>query len=134
MRLQRIFSVCLSALMLATGSSVLGPTSAPQAAQASPTASHDVTSRPDKVSAFLTARLEHHRVQVTDFDATDSTTYANPDGSFTTEISSAPIRTHGPSGLVPIDTHLVGSGSAWKVAAADGDARISGGGSGDVAS
>lgn len=33
-----------------------------------------------------------------------------------------------------IDRHLVASGRDWKVAAADGNARISGGGSGNVAS
>jgi len=135
MRLKQSFAIVLSALTLATASSVVGPLETPESAHAAFSApSHDVTSRADKVSALLTAKLEHHRVQITDLDATSSTTYANPDGSFTSEISSAPIRTHGPTGLVPIDTHLVAVGSAWKVAAADGDARISGGGSGDVAS
>ncbi|MEO9007542.1 MAG: hypothetical protein ABI401_10555 [Candidatus Dormibacter sp.] len=121
--------------MLATGSSLVSPAGAAAPVNvASGQPSHDVTSRSDKVSALLTAKLERHRVQITDLDATDGTTYANPDGSLTTEISSAPIRTHKAAGLVPIDTHLVAAGGSWQPAAADGDASISGGGSGDIAS
>jgi RHS repeat-associated protein len=135
MLLKRNFSILLAGLILVTGNLVPGPLRMTQGVQAaSSSSSPDVTSRPDKVSARLTAKLEGHRVQITDFDATASTTYANPDGSFTTEVSSVPIRTHRATGLVPIDTHLVAAGSSWQPAAADGDVSISGGGSGDIAS
>jgi hypothetical protein len=97
------------------------------------TSAPDVTDRPDPVSAQLTARLEKHRIHIQGFDRASDTTYANPNGTFTTEISAGPIRTAGPNGWVPIDTHLVADRGRYRPAAADGGATISAGGSDDIA-
>ena len=59
-----------------------------------------VTSRPDVVSAAVTARSQGSRVEVESMRTETSTTWSNPDGTMTTEAHAAPIRFK--------------SGGAWK--------------------
>ena len=66
-----------------------------------------VVSRPDAVSAVLTARAQNSRVEILSDDTATSTTYANPNGTLTTEISSSPFRTLDATGhWMPISTTL----------------------------
>jgi len=66
-----------------------------------------ILTRPDAVSAATTARAEHHRVEILDKLSSTTTTYANPNGTFTTDSSSAPVRTRDASGKwVDISTTL----------------------------
>ena len=102
--------------------------------QAASSAGADVTSRPDLVSARLAARAGGHRVEVTDLDTADTTTYVNPDGTFTSILYSGPVRVRQGSGWASIDTSLAGnSDGSFSPKAAELAARLSGGGSGDSA-
>ena len=55
------------------------------AAAASAPGEADVTARPDSVSAMLSARLLGHRVEDASQESEDGHTYANPDGTWTTD-------------------------------------------------
>jgi RHS repeat-associated protein len=48
--------------------------------------------RPDRVSALLTARVQGSRVEIDSERTESSTTYANPDGTLTTEQATGPVR------------------------------------------
>jgi large repetitive protein len=56
-----------------------------------------VTSRPDLVSARVTARAQGSRVEVEDLRDATSTTWVNPDGTMTTEQHAGPIRFEDPA-------------------------------------
>ena len=73
---------------------VLGvPTAAAQQRQQSArSAAAPVAARPDRPSALLTARVQGSRVEILSERTETSSTYANPDGTLTTELSSGPIR------------------------------------------
>jgi RHS repeat-associated protein len=69
--------------------------------------SHDVTSRPDATTAVLTARLEKHRVEIADAETETTRTWANADGTFTTESAVAPVRVAQTDGsFAPVDLQL----------------------------
>ena len=51
-----------------------------------------VASRPDVISASVTARAQGMRVEVESMRTETSTTWSNPDGTMTTEAHAAPIR------------------------------------------
>ena len=105
---------------------------APAAAPAS--AGTDVTARPDLVSARLTAREEGHRVEVSGLETADTSTFVNPDGSFTSVLYSGPVRVRRGSGWVPVDATLAAnSDGSFSPKAAELAARLSGGGGGDSA-
>jgi hypothetical protein len=133
MLVKRHATLLLIAALLASQQYIADHVWPPQVARAASPSQPDVTDRPDPVSAQLTARLEKHRVHIQNFDNASDTTYANSNGTFTTEISAGPIRTSGPNGWIPIDTQLVADGGRYRPAAADGGASISAGGSGDIA-
>lgn len=60
---------------------------------AEPAQSQDpVTSRPDVVSARIAAEAQGTPVEVTSLEDEYSSTYANPDGTLTTDTSQAPLR------------------------------------------
>lgn len=66
-----------------------------------------VLARPDAVSAEITARAQGYRVEILNEDTASTTTYANPNGTFTTESSSAPFRMLDTGGQwVPISTNF----------------------------
>ncbi|WP_405056063.1 hypothetical protein OG474_25365 [Kribbella sp. NBC_01505] len=57
-----------------------------------------VTSRPDPVSAMVTARSQGTRIEVESMRSETATTWANPDGTMTTEAHMAPVRFRNSSG------------------------------------
>lgn len=87
-----------------------------------------ITERPDAFSAVMAARKQHHRVEVTNDRTETSTTYANPDGTFTMQQSEQPVRVRTAAGWVPVDTKLVANpdGTVSPVAHPAG-LRLSGG-------
>ncbi len=97
--------------------------------------------RPDAVSARVTARASGRRVEVLSDRGEATTTWANPDGTFTTDRHAGPIRvfdpddkTAGPEGSWrDIDTDLISDGSVVRPKVAKADMRFSGGGSGPAA-
>jgi RHS repeat-associated protein len=90
-RFPRIVAVVVAFALLVTG------LEAQQASAAAPTADPKpaavkVASRPDLVSAVVSARSQGSRVEVESLRSETSTTWANPDGTMTTEAHAAPIR------------------------------------------
>lgn len=104
----------------------------PNAGPLSPTAPETTgDADPSEVDlALAAARDRGERVEVLSLRTESTTTFANPSGSFTEEVSAAPVRTRGPKGeWVAIDSNLVadGDGGVVPVAAAS-EVVISGGG------
>jgi hypothetical protein len=94
----------VAALTVLAGAFVVASPST-SAAHASTTA--DVTSRPDVVSAMLAAKESGHRVRITGDDTASSTTFANPNGSLTTEQAAGPVRVQNSDGTwSPLDLDL----------------------------
>jgi len=87
-----------------------------------------VTERPDTVSAVMTARAQGSRVEILDERTESTTTWANPDGTFTTESSSGPIRVRRGDSWAPIDTTLADTGVAVTPKAALVPVELSDGG------
>lgn len=87
-----------------------------------------VNERPDLVSAVLTARAQGTRVEVSGERTESSTTYANPDGTFTTESFSGPVRTRKNGAWTPIDTRLTDTGESVTPTAAIAELNLSDGG------
>lgn len=78
---------------LAATALVALPSSSAGAAVARPRAAQQgVSSRPDVVSARITARSQGTRIEVESLRSRTSSTWVNPNGSLTTEMHSAPIR------------------------------------------
>jgi hypothetical protein len=78
--------------------------SAPAAATTPPVT---VTSLPDLVSARIAAAAQGSRVEVTSLDTESSTTWVNPDGTFTTDINSGPVQAQDAHGdWQPLDDTL----------------------------
>ncbi|MGQ0465112.1 MAG: DNRLRE domain-containing protein [Sporichthyaceae bacterium] len=93
------------AALLAQPLLVLGPAVASTPSQSTP--AEIVTERPDFVSAMTTARAQGARVEIVSERTEFSTSYANPDGSITTDAHSGPIRFRDEDGaLLAIDTAL----------------------------
>jgi RHS repeat-associated protein len=139
-RRPRAVSILL-AFVLAVTVLVVGPASAapgrPAATPPSRTAAvntstatptTDATQRPDQVSAQLLARQSGHRVEITGLRTQDTTTWANPDGTLTTQLATGPVRVKTSQGWQDIDTTLVADISAVHPKVAVGGARFSAGG------
>ncbi|GAA2518896.1 hypothetical protein GCM10010393_59870 [Streptomyces gobitricini] len=88
-----------------------------------------VTEAPDVASAQLAAKLSGHRVEALSERAADSTTFANPDGTLTTETSSGPVRVQENGEWKRIDTTLVDTGQRLEPKTAVADVVLSDGGS-----
>src|SRR5690348_14623870 len=67
----------------------------------------DATSRPDRLSAMSTARAEGHRVEDVSERTPSSSTFANPNGSWTTETAAGASRAPSGSGWAPVDSRVV---------------------------
>ncbi|MGR6318180.1 DNRLRE domain-containing protein [Micromonospora soli] len=68
-----------------------------------------VWSAEDPASAQRAAAAQGFRVEITSARSEDSTSYANPDGTFTTEVSAGPVRVRdadAPTGWAPLDLNL----------------------------
>ncbi|MEU8221448.1 RHS repeat-associated core domain-containing protein [Kribbella sp. NPDC048915] len=87
----RFVAVIVSFALMVTGLEAQEPAAAAPAADPKPSTAK-VDSRPDLVSAVVTARSQGSKVEVESLRSETSTTWANPDGTMTTEAHSAPIR------------------------------------------
>ncbi|HZD72203.1 MAG TPA: hypothetical protein VFA45_25790 [Actinomycetes bacterium] len=63
--------------------------------------------RSEKVAAIQAARRRGHRVEITGLRRESSTTFANPDGTFTSHLSQGPERVKTPAGWREVDPTLV---------------------------
>ncbi|MEU0565404.1 DNRLRE domain-containing protein [Nonomuraea sp. NPDC005983] len=93
-----------------------------------------VTSQSDLASAQHAARVQKNRVEVTDARTDYSTTWANPDGSLTTEAHTAPIRMKRNGSWTPIDASLVAGDGGLHPRATQANVRVSNGGTEPFAS
>jgi RHS repeat-associated protein len=134
-----VFVLAITVLGVGTASAAPGraaATSPPRTAASNTSAATpatDDTQRPDRVSAQLLAAQSGHRVEVTSLRTETSTTYANPDGTFTADVADAPIRVQTPSGWQAIDPALVSDQSGVHPKAARANVRFSPGGTGMAA-
>jgi RHS repeat-associated protein len=87
----RVVAAVVSLALLTTAMEARQPAEAAPAADPKP-AAQKVTSRPDVISASVTARAQGSRVEVESMRTESSTTWSNPDGTMTTEAHAAPIR------------------------------------------
>lgn len=134
-----VWRVAAGALAVALVAQLLGV--APAAAQqrqpgAGSTASQTaapVAERADRPSALLTARVQGSRVEILSERTETTSTYANPDGTLTSDIASGPVRVKTPSGWQDIDTTLVADATGVHPRVARAAVRFSPGGGGDAA-
>ncbi|WP_241996363.1 RHS repeat-associated core domain-containing protein [Kribbella antiqua] len=102
----RFVAVLVSAALLVSGLEARQPAEAAPAADPKP-AAPKVNSRPDVVSASVTARSQGSRVEVESMRTATSTTWANPDGTMTTDAHTAPVRFKAANGAwSPVDLTL----------------------------
>lgn len=103
--LRRKISFLTVAAVTAGGLSATAVPRAAPAAAAAPSAA--VASLPDLVSARIEAAARNSRVEVTSLDTDTSTTWVNPDGTLTTDISSRPVQAQDQNGeWEPLDNTL----------------------------
>ncbi|MFI5533239.1 RHS repeat-associated core domain-containing protein [Kitasatospora sp. NPDC051853] len=98
-----------------------------------PKADH-VESAPDAASAAKAARRQHGRVEVAAARTAAAQTFANPDGTFTAEISAQPRWTRRDGRWIALDPTLRRtSGGTYAPEATSAGVELSGGGSGALA-
>lgn len=124
-RAVRTVAVVTVAGLLVSGAEAVMATSP---AVAAPAAVERVGSRPDRASAASAARAQGSRVKVDGEGSLQSETFANADGSLTTEAYAQPsFRRAGTArdgrSWVPVTAALSGAGSAADPFVADGLAR-----------
>ena len=91
--------------------------------------SDNVTERPDAVSAIVTARSVGHRVEDLSQRSETTQVFANPDGTWTSEAATGPVRAQDEQGAwSDIDTSLVPVDGGFAPKSALGGLVISGGG------
>ncbi|MEU8226186.1 RHS repeat-associated core domain-containing protein [Kribbella sp. NPDC048915] len=93
----RFVAVLVSFALLATGLEARERAVAAPAADPKPPVAK-VESRPDLVSAVVSARAQGSKVEVLALRTETTTTWANPDGTMTTELNAGDIRFKDPSG------------------------------------
>jgi hypothetical protein len=100
-------------------------------ARAAPQAAADVSEAGDVVGAQRLARREGHRVEVAGQRSESSVTFANPDGSLTSQVAAGVVRVRrGDGSWAAVDTGLVSDASGVHPRAVSGGTVFSGGGSG----
>ncbi|WP_328334433.1 DNRLRE domain-containing protein [Kribbella sp. NBC_00382] len=87
----RVVAALVSVALLATALEAHQPAEAAPTADPKPAAAK-IASRPDVISASVTARAQGSRVEVESMRTETSTTWSNPDGTMTTDAHAAPIR------------------------------------------
>lgn len=104
----RVVGVLSAATVLAGGMAVpAAPAAAAQPAAVVPApAAQVVASRPDGLSAAVSARAQGSRVEIEAERTETSTTWANPDGTRTTEVHGGPIRFRKDDGWANVDLQL----------------------------
>ena len=66
-----------------------------------------VLSRPDPVSAAITARLQGSRVQIASLSTQTTSTWVNPDGTYTSDLNAQPVQAEvAPGNWKPLDGTL----------------------------
>ena len=110
-RLMTILTVLLTgALVASTGdlSSAAGSNRpAERPAAVDPSGAADPASAADAASAGVQAKLTEHRVEVLSDRTATAATFANPDGTFTSEINPHAVRVQNPNGSwSPVDSTL----------------------------
>lgn len=88
----------------------------------------------DDASALLMARLQNRQIQVLGDRTTDTTTYALPDGTFSTEAYAGPVRVKQDGQWHDIDTELSDTGDNLQPDAAAAVINVSDGGDKRLAS
>lgn len=116
-----------------------GPASAEAARDVGASVVSDERSGPaqaeDEASARLMARLQDRKIEILSERTEDSTTWANPDGSLTTDAFSGPVRVQdADDDWHDIDTTLSDTGSAVTPKATAAEVTLSDGGAGTLAS
>ncbi|MFE2062408.1 DNRLRE domain-containing protein [Streptomyces sp. NPDC059467] len=97
------------------------------------TTTSTVSGEPDRASALAAAEQGGKRVEITGEQAEDSTSWANPDGTLTTEVFNSPIRIKQDGSWTDVDTTLADTGSDVTPGATAADLKFSDGGSGPFA-
>ncbi|MFE2212122.1 DNRLRE domain-containing protein [Streptomyces canus] len=100
-------------------------------AKDSPTAAADPAT--DLASAQARAVRKGERVEITEKRTEDSTTWANPNGTLTTEVFQEPIRVRRDGAWTPVDTTLADTGAAVTPGATVAKLNLSDGGTGPFA-
>ncbi|MBG0825969.1 DNRLRE domain-containing protein [Planomonospora sp. ID91781] len=121
-------AVAVTSASVAETSAVLGFSSAASAAVTPPVKTSPVTERPDRTAAALAARLQGSRVLITGETTETTVTYAEPSGSFTTEINPSPVRVQRGGDWYAIDTTLIERDGVLVPKMAKGEVEISAGG------
>ncbi|MEV0132535.1 LamG-like jellyroll fold domain-containing protein [Dactylosporangium sp. NPDC050688] len=89
---------------------------------------------PDAAESIAAARATGRPAEILSRRTERSRTLANPDGSWTTEVTAAPTRVRRPDGTwTPVDTTLRHAGGQVVPVAAAGNLRLSAGGTGPAA-
>ena len=125
----RLLAAALLTLTVGAYGVVVVAVDPPVAVAAPRAAAAKVTELPDAVSAALAARNQRARVEITGARTASTTTWANPDGTFTTDSASGPVRVRRGDDWVPVDTTLADTGAAVTPAAATAQVEFSDGGS-----
>jgi RHS repeat-associated protein len=102
----------------AANPAVVSPANAASTKPAAP--STETYTRPDLTSAHLAARLLKHPIEVTELETETTTTWANSDGTLTTDSNAAPVREQVNGAWANVDPTLVpadGGGFKPKVTA-----------------
>jgi hypothetical protein len=129
----RIVAGPLALVLGLSGLSVAAPAASgvTRANAASPTR---VSGEPDAVSAQQAAASQGSRVEITRERTETTTSYANPDGTFTLESSAAPTRVMQGGSWAPVDTTLrLGMDGTVRPVATDASLALSGGGNASLA-
>jgi RHS repeat-associated protein len=98
---------CVAASSVVVGLLVAPPRPAAASSAVDAAAGAQALSRPDVVSAQVVARASGRRVLVTGLSTEVSSTWVNPDGSFSSDVSSVPVQAQVSTGVwQPIDDTL----------------------------
>ncbi|MGW5458517.1 DNRLRE domain-containing protein [Streptomyces sp. NPDC003996] len=98
-----------------------------------PSPAPSASAEPDLVSAQAAARQTGSRVEITGEETATSNSWANPDGTLTTQVFDAPVRIRQNGVWTPINTTLSDTGDSVTPRATTADLNFSDGGSGPFA-
>lgn len=132
----RVVPAVVSVALISTGMQVAAIASATPSAEpiTAPAKSHDVTDRPDRVSAMVAAVAQGTRVEDVSQRTPSTATYANPNGTWTTESYVGVVRDEtDASKWVPVDPTVQKENGGYAPVAAPVDAQYSDGGDKTVA-
>ncbi|MEU7455362.1 RHS repeat-associated core domain-containing protein [Streptosporangium roseum] len=122
--------VGLAAALLASSAQAAQGSVAPPTPQPETPQTKQVTERPDRVAAALTARLQGSRILISDETTETSLSYSNPDGTITVEATSGVARIRQGERWTPVDTSLIEDNGVLRPRAAKAVVELSPGGEG----